>query len=162
MRSSLAARDRSADKLHLDRFVPYRLSVLANVVSMSIAQAYEREFGLTIPEWRVMAVLARYPNASAVEVAQRTAMDKVAVSRAVQSLVASRRVARSFDKGDRRKSMLRLSALGRSVYSRVAPLALEYEKRLLNALSSSDRRALDRLIARLMDRARMIDSHMGD
>jgi DNA-binding MarR family transcriptional regulator len=109
-----------------------------------------------------MAVLARYPNVSAVEVAQRTAMDKVAVSRAVQSLVASRRVARSFDKGDRRKSMLRLSAVGRSVYSRVAPLALEYEKRLLNALSSSDRRALDRLIARLMDRARMIDTHMGD
>ncbi|HEU4654997.1 MAG TPA: MarR family winged helix-turn-helix transcriptional regulator [Steroidobacteraceae bacterium] len=162
MRSSLAARDRSADKLHLDRFVPYRLSVLANIVSMSIAQAYEREFGLTIPEWRVMAVLARYPNVSAVEVAQRTAMDKVAVSRAVQSLVASRRVARRFDKGDRRKSMLRLSAVGRSVYSRVAPLALEYEKRLLNALSSSDRRALDRLIARLMDRARMIDTHMGD
>ncbi len=162
MRSSLAARDRSADKLHLDRFVPYRLSVLANIVSMSIAQAYEREFGLTIPEWRVMAVLARYPNVSAVEVAQRTAMDKVAVSRAVQSLVTSRRVARSFDKGDRRKSVLRLSALGRSVYSRVAPLALEYEKRLLNALSSSDRRALDRLIARLMDRARMIDTHMGD
>lgn len=162
MRSSLAARDRSADKLHLDRFVPYRLSVLANIVSMSIAHAYEREFGLTIPEWRVMAVLARYPNVSAVEVAQRTAMDKVAVSRAVRSLVASRRVARRFDKGDRRKSMLRLSAVGRSVYSRVAPLALEYEKRLLNALSSSDRRALDRLIARLMDRARMIDTHMGD
>jgi DNA-binding MarR family transcriptional regulator len=162
MRSSLASSDRSADKLHLDRFVPYRLSVLANIVSMSIAQAYEREFGLTIPEWRVMAVLARYPNLAAIEVAQRTAMDKVAVSRAVQSLLSARRVARTYDRGDRRKSVLRLTATGRSVYSRVAPLALKYERKLLDALSTSDRRALDRLIARLMEQARAIDTLLGD
>jgi DNA-binding MarR family transcriptional regulator len=162
MPSTAPSSDRSADKLHLDRFVPYRLSVLANIVSMSIAEAYEREFGLTIPEWRVLAVLARYPNLSAVEVAQRTAMDKVAVSRAVKSLTAARRVARTYDRGDRRKSMLRLSATGRSVYSRVAPLALKYEKKLLDALSSSERRALDRLIERLMEQARTIHPHTGD
>lgn len=121
---------------------------------MSIAHAYEREFGLTIPQWRVIAVLARYPNLSAIEVAARTAMDKVAVSRAVQGLLASRRVVRGLDKGDRRRSVLRLSALGRSVYTRVAPLALGYEKRLLDTLSNSDRRVLDRLIGRLIDRAR--------
>src|SRR4030095_4990137 len=92
---------RTADKLHLDRFVPYRLSVLSNIVSMSIAAAYEREFGLTIPEWRVIAVLARYPDLSAIEVAERTAMDKVAVSRAVQRLIATRRLERAYDKGDR-------------------------------------------------------------
>ena len=68
--------------------MPYRLSVLTNIVSMSIAEAYEREFGLTIPQWRVIAVLARYPDLSAIEVAERTAMDKVAVSRAVQGLLA--------------------------------------------------------------------------
>ena len=117
-----------ADRLHLDRFVPYRLAVLTNIVSMSIAHAYEREFGLTIPEWRVLAVLARYPNLSAIEVAERTAMDKVAVSRAVQSLLAARRLVRGYDKGDRRRSILRLSAAGKSVYTRVAPLALGYER----------------------------------
>src|SRR5690606_14405590 len=156
-RMPIRAATKSADKLHLDRFVPYRLSVLSNIVSVSIAQAYEREFGLTIPEWRVLAVLARYPNLSAIEVAERTAMDKVAVSRAVQSLLAARRLVRTYDKGDRRRSMLRLSASGRAVYTRVAPLALSYERKLLNALSASDRRALDRLIARLMERARALD-----
>jgi DNA-binding MarR family transcriptional regulator len=151
--SSRSADTLQADTLHLERFVPYRLSVLTNIVSMSIAHAYEREFGLTIPQWRVIAVLARYPNLSAIEVAARTAMDKVAVSRAVQGLLSSRRVVRSYDKGDRRRSLLRLSALGRAVYTRVAPLALGYEKRLLNALSSKDRRALHRLIERLTQRA---------
>ena len=152
-----AAGARSTDRLQLDRFVPYRLSVLSNIVSMSIAHAYQRDFALSIPEWRVVAVLARFPNLSAIEVAERTAMDKVAVSRAVRSLVASRRVVRSFDKGDRRRSILRLSAHGKSVYTRVAPRALSYEKKLLNALSASDRRALDRLISRLIERAREMD-----
>ena len=144
-------------QLHLDRFVPYRLAVLTNIVSMSIATAYEQEFGLTIPEWRVLAVLARYPNSSAIEVGERAAMDKVAVSRAVQSLIAARRVVRSYDKGDRRRSMLRLSPTGKSVYTRVAPLALRYERRLLDSLTTQDRRALNRLIGRLIERAREID-----
>ncbi|HET9446815.1 MAG TPA: MarR family winged helix-turn-helix transcriptional regulator [Steroidobacteraceae bacterium] len=142
------------DKLHLERFVPYRLSVLTNIVSMSIAEAYEREFGLSIPQWRVIAVLARYPNLSAIEVAERTAMDKVAVSRAVQGLLANRRLVRAYDSGDRRRTRLRLSNAGRSVYTRVAPLALSYEKKLLAALSPTDRRVLDRLLGRLVDRAK--------
>jgi DNA-binding MarR family transcriptional regulator len=151
---SSSASSSSADRLQLEHFVPYRLSVLSNIVSMSIAHAYEREFGLTISQWRVIAVLARYPKLSAIEVAARAAMDKVAVSRAVQALLETRRVVRGFDKGDRRRSVLRLSALGRAVYTRVAPLALGYEKRLLDALSTSDRRVLDRLIGRLIERAR--------
>lgn len=141
------------DRLHLEHFIPFRLSVLSNVVSMNIARAYAREFDLSIPEWRVLAVLARYPDLSAVEVAERTAMDKVAVSRAVQSLLKARRLARTYDRGDRRRSVLRLSASGRSVYTRVAPLALEYEKKLLATLSASDRQLLDRLISQLLTRA---------
>jgi DNA-binding MarR family transcriptional regulator len=147
---------RSADKLHLDQFIPFRLSVLSNVVSMNIARAYAREFDLSIPEWRVLAVLARYPDLSAVEVADRTAMDKVAVSRAVQSLLKARRLARTYDQGDRRRSMLRLSASGRSVYTRVAPLALAYEKKLLATLSAADRQTLDRLMTQLLTRAELL------
>ena len=146
----------SADRLHLEHFVPYRLSVLTNIVSMSIAEAYEREFGLSIPQWRVVAVLARYPDLSAIEVAERTAMDKVAVSRAVQGLLARRRLLRTYDSGDRRRTRLRLSAAGQSVYTPVAPLALSYEKKLLDALSPTDRRALDRLLGRLVERARRL------
>jgi DNA-binding MarR family transcriptional regulator len=145
------------ETLHLDRFVPYRLAVLANIISLSLATTYEQEFGLTIPEWRVLAVLARYPNLSGMEVSERAAMDKVAVSRAVQSLVAAKRVVRSSDKGDRRRSVLRLSPAGRSVYMRAAPLALRYERSLLNTLSSTDKRTLSRLIEELIEQARQID-----
>jgi DNA-binding MarR family transcriptional regulator len=146
-----------SDQLHLDRFVPYRLAVLANTISLSLATTYEQEFGLTIPEWRVLAVLARYPNLSGIEVSERAAMDKVAVSRAVQSLVAAKRVARTHDKGDRRRTLLRLTPSGRAVYMRAAPLALRYEKSLLTPLSGADKRILSRLIKQLIEQARQID-----
>lgn len=148
--------------LQLDRFIPYRLSVLTNTVSMVIASAYEREFGLTIPQWRVMAVLARYPDLSAIEVAERTAMDKVAVSRALQGLLDAKRVLRAFDKVDRRRSILRLSAAGQAVYTRVAPMALRYEAELLSALSPTDQRTLDRLLARLMEQAKSMQVSRDD
>lgn len=157
MRLATTTHGKTTDRLHLERFVPYRLSVLTSLMSVSIAQTYDRQFGLSIAEWRVLAVLASYPNLSAVEVAERTTMDKVAVSRAVSSLVAARRVVRNYDKGDRRRSILRLSAAGRAVYTRVAPLALRYEKQLLEALSPGDRRVLDRLIGQLIEHAKTLD-----
>jgi len=139
--------------LELDRFLPYRLSVLSNIVSTAISGAYEKRFGLTIPEWRVMAVLAMTPDLSAAEVAQRTAMDKVAVSRAVASLLRERRIVRQTAHADRRRSHLRLSAAGRKVYAQVVPVALDYERDLLAPLTRKDREVVDRAIRILLGRA---------
>ncbi|MEP7247066.1 MAG: MarR family transcriptional regulator [Gammaproteobacteria bacterium] len=139
--------------LELDRFLPYRLSVLSNTVSTAIAGAYSQRFGLTIPEWRVVAVLARSPGLSAAEVAQRTAMDKVAVSRAVGSLLKQRRIARQMARSDRRRSLLQLSAGGRRVYSEVVPFALAYERALIEPLSARERATLDRALRILLGRA---------
>jgi DNA-binding MarR family transcriptional regulator len=142
--------------LELDRFLPYRLSVLSNIVSTAISGAYEKRFGLTIPEWRVMAVLAMTPGLSAAEVAQRTAMDKVAVSRAVASLLRARRIVRQTARADRRRSLLRLSATGEKVYAQVVPMALDYERDLLAPLSLKDREVVDRAIRILLGRAAQI------
>jgi DNA-binding MarR family transcriptional regulator len=139
--------------LALDGFLPYRLSVLSNVVSAAIAAHYATRFSLSIPEWRVMAVLAMEPGLSAAEVAARTAMDKVAVSRAVSSLMRARRLERRVAAGDRRRSVLQLSAAGVSVYEKVVPVALHYERSLLQPLSATDRRHLDRLLRTLQQRA---------
>jgi DNA-binding MarR family transcriptional regulator len=139
--------------LELDRFLPYRLSVLSNTVSTAIAGAYRQRFGLTIPEWRVMAVLGMNPGLSAAEVAQRTAMDKVAVSRAVASLLKQRRIARQTARADRRRSLLKLAAAGQRVYAQVVPFALAYERELIAPLTARDRTALDRAIRILLGRA---------
>ncbi|TZF90463.1 MarR family winged helix-turn-helix transcriptional regulator [Cognatilysobacter lacus] len=141
--------NRDAATLDLEHFLPYRLSVLSNRVSGAIARMYSERFGLGVTEWRVMAVLGRYPDLSAGEVAQRTAMDKVAVSRAVASLVEAGRAERDTHDGDRRRSVLRLSAAGRDIYDQVAPLAVAFEKRLLDGMAPAECDALFRLLDRL-------------
>ena len=72
--------------LTLERFLPYRLSVVTNRVSGALSRHYATRFGISIPEWRVIANLGRYPGLSANQVAERSAMDKVTVSRAVAGL----------------------------------------------------------------------------
>lgn len=141
-------------RLELDRFLPYRLSVLSNLVSSAIAGVYSARFGLSIPEWRVMAVLANEPQLAAAQVAERTAMDKVAVSRAVSRLLERGHLERRMAPADRRKSMLMLSAEGERIYAEVVPMALRYEQALLEVLDADDRAALDRILKTLLGRAR--------
>ena len=135
--------------LELDRFLPYRLSVLSNRISAAIASDYAERFALSVTEWRVLAILGRAPGASANEVAERAAMDKVSVSRAVAKLLAAGRLRRSRHPSDRRRSVLSLSARGRRIYQQIVPLALAHEQRLLASLGASDRQALERILGRL-------------
>ncbi|MDQ3160801.1 MAG: MarR family winged helix-turn-helix transcriptional regulator [Pseudomonadota bacterium] len=135
--------------LELDRFLPYRLSVLSNRISQTIASAYAERFGIGVTEWRVIAVLGRYPGLSANEVAERTAMDKVAVSRAVARLLERGLLQRDTHGDDRRRSVLELSEAGYGVYDEVVPLALGFERQLLSPLDANERVMLDALLSKL-------------
>lgn len=145
-----------AELLVLEEFLPYRLSVLSNRVSRAIARRYAKTFDLTIPEWRVIAVLGRRPELTAKEIAEATEMDKVAVSRAVARLVAARRVAAKPDAEDARRQLLSLTREGESVHARIAPIALASEERLLTALDARERAQLEALIDRLLEAAKLL------
>lgn len=142
--------------LVLDDFLPYRLAVLANAVSRAIARRYEDEFALSIPEWRVMALLGVEPGLTASEVAEATPMDKVAISRAVRGLIEAGRLKAVADKADGRRQRLSLTPAGLAIYRRIVPLARELEAQLLAGLDARDRAALDRLIGALGDAARTL------
>jgi DNA-binding MarR family transcriptional regulator len=137
--------------LDLEHFLPYRLSVLSNRVSQCIAQAYAERFAIGITEWRVIAVLGRDSGLSANAVAERTAMDKVAVSRAVARLLERGLLQRDTHGDDRRRSVLELSEAGYGIYDEVVPVARGYERRLLAPLDEAERAMLDHLLAKLMD-----------
>lgn len=145
-----------AELLVLEEFLPYRLSVLSNRVSRAIARRYAKTFDLSIPEWRVIAVLGRRPGLSAKEIAEATEMDKVAVSRAVARLTAAKRVAARPDREDARRQLLSLTREGEALHARIAPIALESEQRLLAVLDTRERDQLNRLIDRLLEAAKRL------
>lgn len=148
--------------LELERFLPYRLSVLANTMSAALAEAYAERFQLSIPEWRVIAVLALSPGLSSAQVAERTAMDKVAVSRAVASLTRARRIERGVEESDRRRSSLRLTTRGVAVYNEVVPWALAYQDAVMRGLGPRARQSLDMLLTDLQRRARTVRTQRID
>jgi len=147
---------KSQRELILEKFLPYRLAILSHSVSNSIATVYAQRFDLTIPEWRVIVILGRYPGLSAVEVAERTLMDKVAVSRAVTRLIKKGRIDRQFADADRRRSILTLADDGQAVLKEIAPLALGIEDALLDGLSDEEIKTLNTIMDRLLDKAQHI------
>ena len=142
---------RSSARLVLDDFIPYRLSVTSNLVSDSIARAYESLFGLTIPEWRLIAVIAETGGITQQAIGARTLMDKVTVSRAAIALVGRGLLARQGNPDDRRSHLLDLTDAGRDLYAAVAPKALDLESRIFAAFDPAE-------VAQFIDMLRRIES----
>lgn len=146
------------NQLQLSDFLPYRLATLANRISYAIAEAYSSRFHLTIPAWRVMAVLGLEDNLTAADLVSRTAMDKVAISRAVASLLDMDCVHREMDEDDRRRALLTLTAKGRDIYQRIIPLARCYEQDLLGQLSPEEQQMLKLITNKLQKRVNQWES----
>lgn len=136
-------------KLRLDSFLPYRLSIASNRVSDAIAETYRALFGLRIPEWRLVAVIAESEGLTQQALGRATRMDKVTVSRAAAALAERGLVARTPNPDDQRSHLLALTAAGRELYAEVAPKALEMETRIFGSFSSEEIAALNAMLDRL-------------
>ena len=135
--------------LRLDDYLPYRLSVASNEVSRLIARAYEDRFGLTIPQWRVICILAEDGPSTPQAIVARTATDKVIVSRAAQALTIRRLVQRKPNEADGRSHHLELTDTGRALHAEVTPLALRYEAEVISGLSETEVNGLKQLLSRI-------------
>jgi len=141
-------------RLSLGEFLPYRLSVASEKVSQLFAARYAERFGLTIPEWRVLAVLGEAATPySTQDVICRTTMDRVRVSRAAIRLADRGLIARRPVPGDQRAHLLSLSARGRAMYAEIVPLAQALQAELAGALSTAEQATLVALLERLGARA---------
>ena len=142
--------------LRLDKFLPYQLSVTSNAVSGAIARTYEVLFGLRVPEWRLIAVLAEQEGVTQQALVARTEMDKMTVSRAAQALVSRGLVTRVPHGQDKRSHALALSEEGRALYAQIAPKALELEEKLLKELGAREIAQLKETLAKLKSASRAL------
>ncbi len=136
-------------RLVLDTYLPYRLSVASNKVSGLIARAYEKRFGLTIPQWRIMVTLAGGVSLSQKGLVERTAMDKVTISRAVGVLVNRGYLIKSENLPDKRSDLLSLCETGHEVVEAVSPLAQSIEAALKGAIGQENAIFLDKMLREL-------------
>jgi len=139
--------------LKLSRFLPYVINNLAERISAGLSTLYSDEYGLTIPEWRVIANLAEHNTLNARQIVQFTTLEKSTVSRAVNNLSARGLVSQQRTEGDNRVKDLALTDAGNSLYRAIVPRALAWERELLEDLNAGEYRdllhSLDKLGVRL-------------
>jgi len=124
-----------AEQLELENFLPYRLNRLADAVSRDFSAIYREKYGLTRPEWRLLATLGQYRTMTATEIGHHSAMHKTKVSRAVTALEKRRWLVRETDEADRRVEHLKLTKAGEDAYRTLVPLAKAFDRRLSRAMS---------------------------
>ena len=147
--------------LKLDQFLPYRLSIASNRVSSAIATAYQALFGLRIPEWRLIAVIAESDGLTQQALGAATRMDKVTVSRAAIALVDRGLVERRPNPDDQRSHLLSLTAAGQTLYESVAPKALELEAQVFAGFSAAELATFKAMLERLEASAASLDPEQG-
>ncbi len=119
---------------NLNQFLPYQLAAAAQRVSRDFAETYRRDFGITIPEWRVLAHLAHEGQVSVRDIHLRVDMDKSKVSRAASRLEASGHITKLANNDDRRLVALSLTPQGRGLMDKLIPVALRYQQALIERL----------------------------
>jgi DNA-binding MarR family transcriptional regulator len=139
--------------MDLKSFFPYRLAVLAEQVSRSMAEVYAERFGITRDEWRVLAALADGRGIRTSQVIEDTTLEKMQVSRAVARLEERGALARERDPEDLRGQLLSLRPAGRRLLAQIVPLVKAREAYLLEALSAQERRALESAMDKMLQRA---------
>jgi DNA-binding MarR family transcriptional regulator len=142
--------------LKLDDFLPYRLNVLASLVSQALSRIYVERYGLGVPEWRVLVTLGEFGQMTGKAIGAHSHMHKTKVSRAVAELEKRKLIARRANRADLRESFLSLTSAGRAIYEDLAPGALDFARRLAEVVDPADRPAFERAMQRLTERSRAL------
>ena len=135
----------------------YRLHQVANLLSRGAEMRYRREFGVSLWEWRTVALLGGASEPQSLnELARAAGMDKGQMSRVVSGLTAKKIISRQADANDARGIRLSLTPSGKKLYRKLIGAAAERNSAFLGCLSAQERACLDEAMAKLSLEARAL------
>jgi DNA-binding MarR family transcriptional regulator len=134
--------------------ISFRIHAVANLLSRGAALTYRREFGVSLMEWRTLALLGAHQPLSLNELARHAGLDKSQMSRVVAGLTERGLVLRGMDSRDGRGVRLTLTRAGLAMYEGLIASANRRNDAFAAVLNPSERTALDDMLARLADKAR--------
>jgi DNA-binding MarR family transcriptional regulator len=152
------ALSRNGTGLNVDEFLTFRLTRLSNALRTNLTKRYLEEFGLSLPEWRLLALVTRFSPLRFSELTSRSSMDKGQVSRTLRSAQAKGYVATELVTQDRRSEagstsisrvVVTVTPAGREIYEKVMPVAQRYQMGLLELMNPDERRVMLDVLQRL-------------
>ncbi len=137
------------ERIDLQDFLPFRLNRVATVLSRRLSALYMEEYGLDIPQWRVMATLGYRETCTAQSIVCATYTHKSTISRAVSKLIAAGLVESFSSPADKREILLRFTDDGRQVYEELVPLVKKVEADIIDELGEGSYARLQQAIESL-------------
>ncbi len=125
----------------------FRMSKIVALGGGIVTRICEGQFGITRREWTVLAIVARAPSMALSEVGHRCEIDNARLSRAVSSLVA-KKLMRKTHRPDRQID-LQLTDAGMALHASLFPIALDINRKMIDALDPQLVHALDDALALL-------------
>jgi DNA-binding MarR family transcriptional regulator len=140
----------------------YRLHRVANLLSRGAELRYRREFGVSLWEWRTVALLGGAEGPQSLNgLARAAGIDKSQMSRVVSGLTRRRFVRRETDASDGRGIRLSLTSAGRVLYQKLIRAAAERNDAFLGCLSARERAVLEAIMTKLAQEARIFIQQEG-
>ena len=151
--ANLGSAQAAATLLKLEEFLPYRLNVVSSLTSQALSRIYSERYGIGVPEWRVLVTLGQFGMMAGKAIGAHSHMHKTKVSRAVAVLEKRKLLMRRTNRADLRESFLSLTPAGLAIYRDLAPVALDFARRLAEVIEPADRAAFERAVDRLTERS---------
>ena len=132
----------SFEKFKIVNYIPYQLNMLSERASQQLAEFYKK-MGVTVVQWRIMALIDLDHDLSSIQISQHTMLDKSRVARALDKLIDDGLVHRTVNQQDKRAYILELTEKGQSLYEKIARQAEYINFRLNSSLSNEEREAIE-------------------
>ena len=143
------------EMLQIRDLLSYRLHHVANLLSRGAELRYRREFGVSLWEWRTLALLGAVTEPLSLNhLAHAAGIHKSQMSRVVSGLAKRRLVVRSANSDDGRGVQITLSPSGRKIYDGLIRAAAERDAAFRNCLSEREKQVFERALAKLAGQAR--------
>jgi DNA-binding MarR family transcriptional regulator len=134
----------------LGSFLPYKLTVAAEILSSGFSRLYKEKYGISVAEWRVLVHVADADTVSIREIHQRVHLEKSKASRAAARLEKAGYLTKQENSADRRLIVLALTDAGRALMDELLGIAVTYQARI-DALLGDTRAALDDALEQIID-----------
>jgi DNA-binding MarR family transcriptional regulator len=138
-------------KLDLGDYLPFLVNRVGTIIAEQFGTDALARHGLSIAEWRVLAVLASNGGQRQIDLADLTSIEASTLSRLVSRLIRMGFVTRTRSANSNREVVVKLSSKGQTLVARLIPIARDYEAAAIAGMTASELAALKRCLRRMYD-----------
>lgn len=128
----------------------FRLLRLYNQMIAAFKAHIEKQFSLSMGEFRVLMTLGRMESAASHEIAEATGIGIMNISRAVASLTQKGQVTSTVDRKNKRRKILSLTDKGLQRFAQLSPSAELVAKYMVQDISDAELVVFSRLITQMI------------